>query len=66
MSAYEAIRILHILGTVLIFGTGMGTAFFLLMAYRTGDVDAIRVTARHVEAARSDAGPSSVCAPPRK
>jgi len=48
MSAYEAIRILHILGTVLIFGTGMGTAFFLLMAYRTGDVDAIRVTARHV------------------
>jgi uncharacterized membrane protein len=48
MSAYDAIKILHILGTVLIFGTGMGTAFFLLMAYRTGDVDAIRVTARHV------------------
>lgn len=48
MSVYDAIKILHILGTVLIFGTGMGTAFFLLMAYRTADVDAIRVTARHV------------------
>src|SRR6266568_2893476 len=45
---YEAIRIVHILGTVLIFGTGLGTAFFLLMAYRSRDIDAIRVTARHV------------------
>ena len=26
----------------------MGTAFFLLMAYRSRDLDAIRVTARHV------------------
>jgi uncharacterized membrane protein len=32
----------------LIFGTGIGTAFFLLMAYRTRDLDAIRVTTRHV------------------
>jgi uncharacterized membrane protein len=48
MTAYEALKTLHILGTVLIFGTGIGTAFFLLMAYRTGDLDAIRVTTRHV------------------
>ncbi len=48
MTAYETLKILHILGTVLIFGTGMGTAFFLLMAYRTRDLDAIRVTTRHV------------------
>src|SRR5258707_5608329 len=48
MTYYEAIKIVHILGTVLIFGTGLGTAFFLLMAYRTRDLDAIRVTARHV------------------
>jgi len=45
---YEAIKTVHILGTVLIFGTGLGTAFFLLMAYRSHDIDAIRVTARHV------------------
>ena len=48
MTFYEAVRIVHILGTVLLFGTGMGTAFFLLMAYRSRDIDAIRVTARHV------------------
>lgn len=48
MSGYEFIKVVHILGTVLIFGTGMGTAFFLLMAYRSRDLDAIRVTARHV------------------
>jgi uncharacterized membrane protein len=48
MSSYELVKVLHILGTVLIFGTGMGTAFFLLMAYRSRDLDAIRVTARHV------------------
>ena len=45
---YETVKIVHILGTVLIFGTGLGTAFFLLMAYRSRDIDAIRVTARHV------------------
>jgi uncharacterized membrane protein len=48
VTAHETLKILHILGTVLIFGTGIGTAFFLLMAYRTRDLDAIRVTTRHV------------------
>jgi uncharacterized membrane protein len=48
MTAYAILKVLHILGTVLIFGTGIGTAFFLLMAYRTRDLDAIRITARHV------------------
>jgi uncharacterized membrane protein len=48
MTAYEIAKLIHILGTVLLFGTGMGTAFFLLMAYRSRDLDAIRVTARHV------------------
>ena len=48
MTLYEMAKLIHILGTVLLFGTGMGTAFFLLMAYRSRDLDAIRVTARHV------------------
>ncbi len=48
MTPYEIAKVVHILGTVLLFGTGMGTAFFLLMAYRSRDLDAIRVTARHV------------------
>ena len=48
MTPYEIAKVIHVLGTVLLFGTGMGTAFFLLMAYRGRDLDAIRVTARHV------------------
>jgi uncharacterized membrane protein len=48
MTTYEIAKVIHLLGTVLLFGTGMGTAFFLLMAYRSRDLDAIRVTARHV------------------
>jgi uncharacterized membrane protein len=48
VTGYEIVKVLHILGTVLIFGTGLGTAFFLLMAYRSRNLDAIRVTARHV------------------
>ena len=48
MTLYEIAKAIHIIGTVFLFGTGMGTAFFLLMAYRSRDLDAIRVTARHV------------------
>jgi|HubBroStandDraft_6_1064221.scaffolds.fasta_scaffold723830_2 uncharacterized membrane protein len=48
MTIYAAVKIAHILGTVLLFGTGLGTAFFLLAAYRSGDIDALRVTARNV------------------
>lgn len=48
MTVYVTVKVVHILGTVLLFGTGMGTAFFLLMAYHSRDIDAIRVTARHV------------------
>ena len=48
MTPYEIAKVIHVLGTVLLFGTGVGTAFFLLMAYRSRDLDAIRVTARHV------------------
>jgi len=48
MTFAELLKIVHIVGTVLLFGTGMGTAFFLLMAYRSRDVVALRVTTRHV------------------
>jgi uncharacterized membrane protein len=48
MSFYAVVKIVHILGTVLLFGTGLGTAFFLFMAYRSRDLVAIRVTAAHV------------------
>ena len=47
MTSYEIVKLVHILGSVLLLGTGLGTAFFLLMAHRSRDIDAIRVTARH-------------------
>lgn len=48
MTVYVTVKVIHILGTVLLFGTGMGTAFFLLMAYRSRDINAMRVVARYV------------------
>jgi uncharacterized membrane protein len=48
MTGYESLKLLHILGTALLLGTGMGSAFFLLAAYWSRDVGAIRVTASNV------------------
>ena len=42
------VKTLHILSSTVLFGTGLGTAFFQWMAYRRGEVAAIAVTARHV------------------
>ncbi len=42
------IRYLHIIGATLLFGTGLGTAFHGYLAYRSGNVHAIVVTARTV------------------
>lgn len=42
------IRYLHIIGATLLFGTGLGTAFHGYLAYRSGNVHAIAVTARTV------------------
>lgn len=45
---YLAVKTLHILSAMLLFGTGLGSAYYLLRAHRSGDVRAIAVTARHV------------------
>ena len=42
MSAYLFIKWLHILSATILFGTGIGIAFFKWMADRSGDVRAIR------------------------
>lgn len=39
---------LHILSAVVIAGTGTGIAFFMFMAHRASNVDALAVTTRHV------------------
>jgi uncharacterized membrane protein len=44
MSSYFILKWLHILSATVLFGTGMGIAFFKWITDRTGDVRAIRIT----------------------
>lgn len=45
---YPLLKLAHIFGATLLFGTGLGTAFFMWRADRSGDVAAIAQTARTV------------------
>jgi len=38
MTLYFLVKYLHVLGAIVILGTGSGIAFFMLMAHRTNDV----------------------------
>jgi uncharacterized membrane protein len=46
--SYELVKTLHILSMVLLFGTGLGSAFYKWMADRSGNVAHIAITNRHV------------------
>lgn len=48
MELYFAIKLVHILSATLLFGTGLGTAFFMLNAYLSNDVHVLRRTAQTV------------------
>ena len=45
---YHLLKLAHIIGATVLFGTGAGIAFFMLMAHRTRDVAAIAHTSRIV------------------
>jgi uncharacterized membrane protein len=45
MTLYFVIKYLHVLGAIVILGTGTGIAFFMLMAHRSGDPAFIARTA---------------------
>lgn len=45
MTLYFIIKYLHVLGAIVILGTGTGIAFFMLMAHRSGDPAFIARTA---------------------
>lgn len=45
---FEVLKIIHIIGASVIFGTGMGIAYFMLMAHRSDNISALAQTARHV------------------
>ncbi len=48
MNTYLVLKYIHILSAVILAGTGLGIAFFMFMANRSGNPQAIMVTARHV------------------
>ena len=45
---YLLLKLIHIIGSAVLFGTGLGIAFFMYMANRTADPAAIAHTARVV------------------
>jgi uncharacterized membrane protein len=48
MSYYLVLKFLHVVGTAVLFGTGAGIAFFLLLAHRTGRAHVVAAVARIV------------------
>ncbi len=44
---YLWLKWLHIVSATVLFGTGIGTAFQMWMAHRSGSIEAIAVVARH-------------------
>lgn len=46
--SYSTLKALHVLSMVLLFGTGLGSAFYKFMADRSGDVRSIMTTNSHV------------------
>lgn len=44
----DALKLAHVLGAAVLFGTGAGIAFFLLMAHRTGSAATVAAVARMV------------------
>ena len=45
---YNLVKTLHLISATILFGTGLGTAYFMWSANRTGDARVIAVVARHV------------------
>ena len=45
---YITLKYLHILSSTLLFGTGLGSAFYMFFTNRSGDVRAIAVVSRRV------------------
>ncbi len=48
MSAYLIVKTLHILSSVLLVGTGFGSAYDLFFTHRSGSTDSIAVVSRLV------------------
>ncbi|HZN26964.1 MAG TPA: DUF2269 domain-containing protein [Burkholderiales bacterium] len=45
---YLIVKFIHVLSSTLLFGTGLGSAFYMFFTNRTGDVRAIAIVSRRV------------------
>ena len=45
---YLSIKLIHIISATLLFGTGLGSAFYMFMAYRSGNMQVMAATNRIV------------------
>lgn len=45
---YPTVKFIHIISATLLFGTGLGSAFYMLMAYRSGNMKVMAETNRIV------------------
>lgn len=48
MELYPLLRLIHIVSSTLLFGTGLGSAYYMWQAHRTRDADVIASVARNV------------------
>lgn len=64
MLAYLVLKFVHVIGAVVLLGTGAGIAFFMLMAHRTDDAAVIAAVARIVVIADFAFTASAVVAQP--
>ena len=48
LDPYLALKFLHVAGAAILLGTGLGIAFFLFVADRAGNFEALATTLRHV------------------
>ena len=48
MTLYLSVKLIHIVSSTILLGTGLGIAFFMFSAHRSQNLDAFRVTARYV------------------
>lgn len=46
MISYLVVKTIHVISAALLFGTGLGTAFFMWFTHRTGNITAIATVAR--------------------
>ncbi len=45
---YPTVKFIHIISATLLFGTGLGSAFYMFMAYRSGNTKVMAMTNRFV------------------